>query len=73
MEPDTDSPVPSGDKTSLGFTAKSKPVDLQGEKVVPQLLKLAREIYDQKAPPARRPGCQDCQLVDELARAVRMR
>ena len=48
---------------SMGFAAKIKPLKLNPGMIRP-LLKRAREILDSKTPPARRPGCKDCERLD---------
>lgn len=53
------------DGFAMSFAAKIRPVSLNPNRVHP-LLKRAHEIYAAKTPPARREGCSDCQLVDEL-------
>ncbi len=70
MEPDTDSPVFSDEKTSLGFTAKVRPVKLQPEKLIPPLLRSVRQQYDKATPPKRTSGCEDCEKLEELIRAM---
>ncbi len=53
------------DGFAMGFAAKIRPVSLNPNSVRP-LLKQAHDIYAAKTPPARRVGCSDCQLVDDL-------
>ncbi len=58
-----------GDGFAMGFAANIHAVDLNPGMVRP-LITQARAIYDAKTPPARRAGCNDCQLVDELIAAA---
>ncbi|MGP8075729.1 MAG: PD-(D/E)XK nuclease family protein [Thermoplasmata archaeon] len=52
----------------MGFQAKVVPVDLEPGKI-PPLLRQARRIYDEKAPPDGAKGCKDCAKFDALVSA----
>ncbi len=73
MEPQTDeeTAMDGGNHRELGFSmpfhAHILPVEIK-PRIIPPLLKRAREIYDATDPPPSREGCVDCRLVDELIR-----
>ena len=54
----------------MGFRAKVVPVDLDPDKIGP-LLRKARRIYDEEAPPEGAKGCEDCASFDTLVNASR--
>ncbi|HEY5915108.1 MAG TPA: hypothetical protein VJA21_31330 [Verrucomicrobiae bacterium] len=53
----------------LEFSPKLKPVKLETEIISP-LLERVREICALSRPPAGRPGCRDCSIVDALIRGM---
>jgi hypothetical protein len=54
---------------SMGFREKLLPIERDAE-FVPSLLAQAKEIYDLHAVPAGRDGCQDCELLWRIRRAL---
>lgn len=77
FEPDTDVEADPGlaartvDEFLLGFTPKLQVVDLKPDSFIEELLRLAREILEQDAPPAGNGGCKECQAVEELVEMTR--
>ncbi len=71
MEPVTDNAAASNDANHrddgymMGFVANVHEVTLDVGILRP-LLAMTREIYDMKISPSGRPGCKDCQLIDQL-------
>ena len=71
MEPVTDQAAAQADANhrsdgfAMGFAANVHPVNLNPGMIYP-LLRKAREVYGASTPPARRTGCSDCNLLDEL-------
>jgi len=64
--PATHPEVMTGDGFALHFAAKLKSVDLDPGRMVPQLLRRVRKIYDQQPAPKGKPGCEDCDLFARL-------
>lgn len=51
---------------SMNFKATRKPVELRADKLIPELLQRARELFDTDSPPKGKAGCEDCKLLDQL-------
>ena len=72
MEPVTDeetveSPhLIDGQGFSMGFRARVVPVSVKPDRVVPPLLRKARQISEMDSPPAGLEDCRDCQAVSML-------
>jgi len=50
----------------MSFKARFVKIELDPHRIIPPLLKQARELADLKEPPSSREGCKDCLMVDEL-------
>jgi hypothetical protein len=48
------------------FYARYLEVELDPQRIIPPLLRQARDLADLKEPPVSREGCKDCKRVDEL-------
>jgi len=76
MEPVTDEAAASSDEVhnadgfGMGFTANVHKVSLDLN-IIPPLLAKTRAIYDLDSPPARRKGCNNCQLLEGLLEVAR--
>jgi len=76
MEPVTDEAAASSDEIhnedgfGMGFTANVHKVRLDLN-IIPPLLAKTRGIYDLESPPARREGCNNCQLLEGLLEVAR--
>ena len=72
LDPDTDlDSFPewlerSEETFTLGFTPKLRPVELQPESYIEELLQRAEEIHAADTPPEATPGCRDCQAMEKL-------
>lgn len=58
--------VVMADGFRMPFTAKLLPLKLEPGRIIPPLLRKARQILDLDEPPKGRDGCKDCQRVDAL-------
>jgi hypothetical protein len=54
----------------LSFKAKFLEVKLNPHRIIPPLLKQARQLTDLAELPSSREGCKDCQMINELTRWV---
>ncbi|MBE0415740.1 MAG: PD-(D/E)XK nuclease family protein [Dehalococcoidia bacterium] len=74
LDPDTDfnsSPdllSRSEDQLMLGFTPKTKSVEVKPQSFIEELLNRASEINELEVPPPHISGCEDCQLLENLIR-----
>jgi len=50
----------------LDFKATLKKVELKPEKLIPDLFRQARDLYDSKSAPQGRNACRDCELLGQL-------
>jgi hypothetical protein len=61
----------SDDGFQLRFGPVHKDVSCQADKLVPQLLRKARSIYDGASAPRGADNCRDCELLETLIRTAR--
>ena len=54
----------------LGFTPRLQEVELKPEGYVENLLAAAAELHALDVPPAGKPGCRDCQALEELTQVA---
>lgn len=54
------------------FKAVPLEIKLEPDKMVPELLKKARKLFDRRTPPKGREGCKDCELLARMARLAKL-
>jgi hypothetical protein len=71
MEPEPAATVLPRADTALGFRAASRSIRLQPGRVIPPLLREARQVLARSTPPRGLAGCGDCEALRRLVRIVR--